>query len=439
MKRKSWFREFTVAVIAIATLIAFQNCSGAGFKSNSTNSNSANSVGPALGPTSGPTPSPGPTPTPAPTASGALTGLHVVMGTGGNPGYLENGANQIIQLHGADRAGSEWSCLYGATFNDHTDQTSIDAMKSWHINAVRIPLNEDCWLGINGVQYGGAQYQSALKAYVDQLTLNGLAVILDLHWAAPGTEQANGQLGMADADHAITFWSQVAAAYASQGASDTSPNSMVIFDLFNEPFITDWNCWLNGGTCAVDYNNANYKVAGMAQLYNDVRNAGAQNVVIMGGLGYSSDFSKWVTEVSSISGANNIAASWHIYSNNANYNNFQYSCPNQWNNFSGNCPSALQTAEQANIPAVIAGGYPFVVGETEVSYEGYSSLLTWWKSQLDWFDSQQQSYVAWNWNTVAPPELITNFDGTPTESGQVYKDHLAKFWVWSPSSNRPVT
>ena len=24
-------------------------------------------------------------------------------------------------------------------------------MKAWNINAVRVPLNEDCWLGINGV------------------------------------------------------------------------------------------------------------------------------------------------------------------------------------------------------------------------------------------------------------------------------------------------
>lgn len=424
MKRKiTRAREFVVVMIAVIVLVAFQNCSGSGFKANSASTNSANSVAP----TPGPIPTPPPTPSPTSAPSGGLTGLHVMMGAGGQPGHLVNGANQIVQLHGADRAGSEWSCLYGATFNDHTDQASIDAMKAWNINAVRIPLNEDCWLGINGVDYGGAQYQAALKTYVNLLTSNGMAVILDLHWAAPGTEQANGQLGMADADHAFIFWSQVAAAFASKGASDTSQNSMVIFDLFNEPFITDWNCWFNGGTCAVDYNKVPYQVVGMGQLYNAVRGSGAQNVVIMGGLGYSSDFSQWVSEVSTLKGATNIAASWHVYSNNANYNNYQYSCPNEWNNYSGTCPSALQTAEQANIPSVLAAGYPFIVGETEVSYEGYPSLLNWWKNQLDWIDSQQQSYLAWEWNTVAPPELISNFDGTPTASGQVYKDHLAAF------------
>jgi hypothetical protein len=52
-------------------------------------------------------------------------------------------------------------------------------------------------------------------------------------------------------------------------------------------------------------------------------------------------------------------------------------------------------------------------------------LVTWWQAMLTWIDNQDQSYLAWDWNTVAPPCLITNFDGTPTASGQVYEDHIA--------------
>ena len=366
-----------------------------------------------------------PSPSPSATPSAKFKGLHVQMGADGAIGHLVNGANQPVQLHGADRAGSEWTCLWSNSFNDHTDQASIEAMRAWNINAVRIPLNEDCWLGINGGAFGGAKYRAALKAYVNLLTSNGMAVILDLHWAAPGSEQANGQLGMADETHAPTFWSQVAAAYASHGAGDTSGNSMVIFDLFNEPFITNWNCWLNGGACALDYRKASYRVAGMAQLYRAARNTGARNVVILGGLGYSSSFSQWVKEVGLIPNRFNIAASWHVYSNNANYNSFQYSCPNQWNNYSATCPNAAQTAATANIPSVLSAGYPFIVGETEVSYEGYQSLLTWWRNMLIWIDNQNQSYLAWDWNTVAPPELITNFSGSPTGSGRAYENHIA--------------
>lgn len=420
----------SLATVCAVFLIAvtFENCSGSGFHSNSNSISQANSTSnTGNSGSTGSSNGPGSSGTGTSGASTGFTGLHVVMGANGQTGHLANGSGQAVRFHGADRAGSEWTCLYSASLNDHTDQATIDAMKAWKVNAVRVPLNEDCWLGINGVVFGGAPYQSALRAYVDLLTSNGMAVILDLHWAAPGTEKANGQLGMADADHAPTFWSQVAAAYASKGASDTSPNSMVVFDLFNEPFITDWNCWLNGGSCATDYNGASYKAAGMAQLYSAVRNAGAQNIVIMGGLGYSSQFDQWVTQVGSISGGSNIAASWHVYSNNANYNSYQLSCPNEWNNYSGTCPTGAQTAQTASIPAVLAAGYPVVVGETEVSYEGYPSLIAWWQDQLTWLDSQGQSYLAWDWNTVAPPELITDFNGTPTASGQVYKTHLAAF------------
>jgi hypothetical protein len=36
------------------------------------------------------------------------------------------------------------------------------------MNVVRIPLNEDCWLGINGVNpaYGGYNYQKAIGDFV---------------------------------------------------------------------------------------------------------------------------------------------------------------------------------------------------------------------------------------------------------------------------------
>jgi endoglucanase len=352
-------------------------------------------------------------------------------------GHLVDGAGHVVQLHGVDRSGTEWSCLYGSFFSGPSDQASLDAMKTWNVNAVRIPMNEDCWLDINGVTngYGGKNYQDAIKAYVDLLIQNGMYVILDLHWAAPGTETANGQLGMADADHAPTFWSQVAAAYASY-------DDHVLFDLFNEPFISDWNCWLKGGTCAEDYNNQTYQAAGMAALLKAVRGAGADNVVMMGGLGYASDFSQWVSEVKSIPSlaapfdgltTDNIAVSWHTYSDQS----IQTTCPTQYNNYDPNltCASGAQTATNYGIPSVLAAGFPVVIGEVGIgaysnSIAPYTTsqaqgLATWMDGVLNWMDQQNQSYLAWDWNTVAPPLLISDFNGTPTPYfGETYKAHL---------------
>ena len=60
-----------------------------------------------------------------------------------------------IQLGGVNRAGAEYACAQGwGIFDGPVDRASIKAIASWHANAVRIPLNEHCWLGINGVSDG---------------------------------------------------------------------------------------------------------------------------------------------------------------------------------------------------------------------------------------------------------------------------------------------
>ena len=120
-------------------------------------------------------------------------------------------------------------------------------------------MNEDCWLGINGVkpQYSGQNYISALEGYVNMFTSQDFVVILDLHWTAPGSQQATKQLPMPDRDHTIDFWKSVAQKF--------SGNDKVIFELFNEPFPDNgnwdsengWKCWRDGGSSC---NGLNYQV-----------------------------------------------------------------------------------------------------------------------------------------------------------------------------------
>ncbi|MBV8597559.1 MAG: cellulase family glycosylhydrolase, partial [Actinobacteria bacterium] len=140
-----------------------------------------------------------------------------------------------------NRSGLEYACVQGWGFTDGpVDATSIAAMKAWGIDAVRVPLNEDCWLGINGVkpQYGGAAYRTFVRRFVARLNAAGLIAILDLHWNAPGTAQATGQQNMPDASHSPAFWSSVARTFRA--------NRDVVFDLYNEPHDVSWQCWRNG-------------------------------------------------------------------------------------------------------------------------------------------------------------------------------------------------
>ena len=101
---------------------------------------------------------------------------------------LVNASGARLRVAGVNRSGSEYACAQGwGLFDGPTDDASTSAISSWGVNAVRVPLNEDCWLGINGVNaaYAGANYQNAIRTYVNRLLSHGLAVILDLHWGAP--------------------------------------------------------------------------------------------------------------------------------------------------------------------------------------------------------------------------------------------------------------
>ena len=103
-------------------------------------------------------------PDPVVRASGppAITGLRVQ----GN--QIVNGDGQAIRLLGFNHAGAEYACIEGWGIFDAPGQTRLDhtrlkdsviqGMKRWSgANTVRIPLNEQCWLGL-GVKeaYGGA-------------------------------------------------------------------------------------------------------------------------------------------------------------------------------------------------------------------------------------------------------------------------------------------
>ncbi|HZO05460.1 MAG TPA: hypothetical protein VFB52_03675, partial [Solirubrobacterales bacterium] len=97
------------------------------------------------------------------------------IGVRGN--HLVNRDGERVRLLGMNRSGTEYTCQQGYGFFDGpSDAASIEVMKSWKINAVRVPLNETCWLGINGVEeaLGGVAYRRAIHAWVSRLEAAGL-------------------------------------------------------------------------------------------------------------------------------------------------------------------------------------------------------------------------------------------------------------------------
>lgn len=158
--------------------------------------------------------------------------------------HFVNGAGQTIRLLGVNREGTEYACEQGTGYSvGPEDAGDAAAIASWHANADRIPINEDCWLGINGLPaYGtAAGYRQMIESYVAALNADGIYAILDLQWTAPGSLPADGLRTMPD-DNSLAFWTSVASTFLG--------NPAVVFDAFNEPHSVSWSCWRNGG-CTV--------------------------------------------------------------------------------------------------------------------------------------------------------------------------------------------
>ena len=106
---------------------------------------------------------------------------------------LVNADGHSVVLHGVDYSGAEYQCVQNhGFFARPADKASVAAMKSWDVNAVRLPVNEACWNGESYVNpaYAGGNYRNAIKAYVSLLNANGIVVILDLHWSG-GSDPGN--------------------------------------------------------------------------------------------------------------------------------------------------------------------------------------------------------------------------------------------------------
>jgi endoglucanase len=298
-------------------------------------------------------------------------------------------------------SGTEYNCIKGqGIFAGATDDVAVQAMAAWNIDSVRIPLNESCWLGINGAPaaYSGAVYKTAIKKYVDRLTAHGLVSILELHWAAPGTQQALSQTPMPDRDHAADFWKDVAGTF-------TGTAGTVIFDPFNEPYPDNnqaseaaWTCWRDGGTCA----GVAFTAAGMQELVTAIRSVGAKNLILLGGVQWAGSLSGWAAH-KPVDQENNLAAAWHAYPDSG-------------------CKDAACWNTQM---APVASSVPLIVAE--LGDKGCAPMIA---TLMPWLDQKHVGYLAWTWNiskeTSSCLDLITDYvTGAPTTQGQVYKNHIA--------------
>ncbi|MYY85189.1 MULTISPECIES: cellulase family glycosylhydrolase [unclassified Streptomyces] len=348
-------------------------------------------------------------------AASGLTAAPALAAPSATPPVLRAQGNKLVdaqgtthRLLGVNRSGGEFACVQGwGIFDGPVDDAAVRAIADWKANTVRIPLNEECWLGTANIdpKYGGSNYRTAIDQLVRRVQNHGMTPILELHWshgqytgnsAGCADVHASCQKPMPNARYTPAFWTSVATAYKN--------DPEVVFDLFNEPYPERatpttgqaWACWRDGGTCQ----GIGYEVAGMQDLLDAVRATGAKNLVLAAGIAYANDLSGWVRHAPR-DPAGNLAAAWHVYNFNA------CSTEDCWN----------------RTLAPVAAAVPLVAGEIgeNTCAHGFIDRV------MKWFDDRGFSYLGWTWNTwdcSSGPALISSYDGTPTPFGSGLRDHL---------------
>ena len=303
-----------------------------------------------------------------------------------------------VRLTGVDVDGLEWSPANNGA-NGAIANSVTGAISNWHANFVRIPISQDFWFGYKNT-HGQPSSAAAYIAFVDSAVAaasnaNCYAEI-DLHWSGTGSfGTSDVQEDMPD-DNSTSFWQAVANHYAN--------NPAVFFDLYNEPKDDTWSIWKNGGQSA-----SGFHTPGFQALVKTIRDTGAKNVIVIGGLGWAWDLtglsSNTITDTNtagSMSG-DGIMYEAHIYDNKGGSTEAQKIA--LWNQY---------------VTVAVAAGFCVDIGEFGPSNAGNgntqdnSGCTPFETDLLSWINGNNPSNyaynaMAWDFNTQAPPCLLSNF------------------------------
>jgi endoglucanase len=349
-----------------------------------------------------------------------------------------------VQLRGVNIAGLESGAIEGAPHpwdysnltNSADSQPDWSKVKAWKANAVRLPLNEASWLGLSTIDLDGStrkadpsgDYQATVIKSVNAIVAQGMYVILDLHWSAPGKFSPVTQNPFMDADHSLAFWSSIANTFKG--------NPAVLFEAFNEPYlhpiasgddgvfssVPDANKAIrDGGLTASSYMSLikgrrtrqpySWTIVGYQAAIDAIRATGATNVIILGGQGYDNDESWWAQYRPS-DPAGQLALTFHAY-------------PSTWG-YEVTGTSQQYTPAQS-IAVLNSPGVPVIFTEMG-GPTGQATTYGFLYAVLRLLDSHGWSGIAWAWNPWGGSSntLLQNISSyTPTVGeGQTYYNWL---------------
>lgn len=314
---------------------------------------------------------------------------------------VRNAKGQPVWLQGVNIVSLEWSAT-----GEQVMKAALVAIDQWGANIIRLPVTQKWWFGTGAGQAdGGAAYRKLVDDVITQVANRGKYVLLDLH-----------QFGPPRQEHA-DFWHDAAAHYRNHPA--------VLFDLFNEPHSMTWPVWRDGGETNEKKKPgeedafltaeekarvaATHRSIGMQKLLDTVRAAGANNVVLVGGLDYAYDLSGIANgyALRDQPGARGIILSTHIY------------------------PWKKGWAEKV---LVAADKFPIFVGEvgagaqkmTWLPADSQEDAVTWVPEMLGFIQQHKFHWTAFAFHPKAGPPMLEDWSYQPNAAwGAFVKRALA--------------
>lgn len=301
--------------------------------------------------------------------------------------WIVNDEGKKMMLRGVNIPSLEWTST-----GDNMLESVEEAITVWGCNILRIPLAQDRWFGKTSEQNDeGRAYQALVDRLIEAARAESTYTWLDLHWNNGGEWGTYiGQHIMPD-KYSLEFWKDVAVKYKNDPA--------VLFGIYNEPYGISWEIWRNGGTVDENYNRngeqaqLRYEAVGHQQLVDSIRALGANNIVIAAGIDWGYDLSG-VLKGYALSGEN-IVYDTHPYpGKDANWDA-------KWGN--------------------IGEQYPLIVGEWGTSEKDYQYF-----NDIKYYLKQHQfCWLAWCFHPDAGPQLLEDWNYTPTFFGEIVMQELA--------------
>lgn len=303
--------------------------------------------------------------------------LHVV----GNELHTPDG--KAVWLQGVAIPSMEWSAG-----GENILKSIETVLTGWKANCVRICLREHFWAGKGPYQSdGGMKYRQLVDDAVNAVATEGAYIVLDLHdYRAPQEKHAQ-------------FWQDVAARFKNHPA--------VIYELLNEPHDIPWEVWRNGGPVMDQKTSADvatenkqrlvkFQSIGMQKLVDVIRETGAKNLVIAGGLDWGYDLGGILTGFAlDDRGGNGIMYSSHVY---------------PWK------------SDWQGKFLDVAVKHPIFIGEVGADTQRMDFLpperqeapATWVPDMLGVIQKHRLHWTAWCFHPKATPRVLLDWDYTPT-------------------------